>query len=275
MHSTTNWKPEGFTSLTPYLVVTRVAELLDFLRDGLGAEETFRAPAQDGRINHASVRLGNSILEMGEPPKGPYLPGALHYYVKDVDATYAKAMKAGAASIMAPKEMDYGDREADIQDASGNYWFIATHKHGKSYAPSGLRDLTSTIGVDGAARFIEFLEQAFGAKILGQHKTPDDKIGHAKIQVGDAVLETSDVHGEWKPRPVALHLYVPDTDDVFDRAIGAGGNSLSPVKDQPYGERSGGVTDPWGNHWYIATFLENLTLEEIEKREIAQKKAQA
>jgi PhnB protein len=83
-------------------------------------------------------------------------------------------------------------------------------------------------------------------------------------------MECSEAHGKWGPRPVALHLYVPDVDRTYRDALAAGGKSLSEVKDQFYGERNGAVVDAWGNHWYIATHTEDLTTEELMSRGASQ-----
>jgi PhnB protein len=95
-------------------------------------------------------------------------------------------------------------------------------------------------------------------------------VGHAKVRIGDSILECSEAHGEWGPQTATVHLYVPDVDAVYERALKAGTTSLSEPKDQFYRERSGGVMDEWGNNWYVATHKETLTKEEVEKRASAQ-----
>ncbi|HEX8695237.1 MAG TPA: VOC family protein [Longimicrobium sp.] len=121
--------PEGFHTVTPYLVVPGVARLIDFLREAFGAEELGRYAAPDGRIMHALVRIGDAMVEMGEPSEqwGP-MPGNLHLYVEDADAVYARALQAGATSLSEPDLKPYGDREAGVRDPSGNNWFIATRQ---------------------------------------------------------------------------------------------------------------------------------------------------
>ncbi|HUP20459.1 MAG TPA: VOC family protein [Gemmatimonadota bacterium] len=136
--------PEGFHSLTPYLVVDGVARLLDFLRDAFGAEEIGRYAAPDGRIMHAVVRIGDSMLEMGEPaPEWSPMPCGLHLYVEDADAVYARALEAGGVSLAEPSVKPYGDREAGVRDPSGNFWYIATRQEqvetGEGAQGSGLR----------------------------------------------------------------------------------------------------------------------------------------
>ena len=119
--------PEGFSTLTPYLVVPGVARLLEFLQAAFGAQEVGRYAAPDGRIMHAVVRIGDCPLEMGEPaPEWAPMPGALHLYVEDADAVYARALAAGGASLYEPVLKPYGERSAGVRDPSGNHWYIAT-----------------------------------------------------------------------------------------------------------------------------------------------------
>jgi PhnB protein len=265
--------PEGFHSVTPYLVVPGVARLMEFLKHAFGAEETIRATGQDGTIKHAAVRIGDSMVEMGEASKEwKAMVAGLHLYVKDAEETYGRAISAGAASLYEPQSMDYGDREGGITDPSGNQWYIGTRKSGH-FAPGGLRSVTPGFSVKGAAEFLGFLEKAFAANVVQKNEAPSGTVGHAKVCIGDSVLECSEAHGEWGPRPVAMHLYVPDVDAVYETALSAGATSLSEPKDQFYGERNGGVMDAWGNHWYIATHTEELTTEELMSRGAAREES--
>jgi len=119
--------PEGYNSVSPYLVVPGVAQLLEFVKEVFGAVERFRMPNADGQIMHAEVTIGDTVVMMGEGPhEGEVHPGYLHVYVPDADATYARALKAGATSIREPADQFYGDRNAGVRDASGNTWWIAT-----------------------------------------------------------------------------------------------------------------------------------------------------
>ena len=120
--------PDGFSSVTPYLIVTGVARLLDFLTQAFGADELSRHARPDGTIMHASVRIGDSVVMMGEPvsPWSP-MPASVHLYVPDVDATFKLAMAAGGVPLREPETAFYGDRTAGVKDPSGNHWWIATH----------------------------------------------------------------------------------------------------------------------------------------------------
>ena len=120
--------PEGHHTVTPYLVVEGVPKLIDFLKQAFGAEERLRMPRPDGTVMHAEVRIGDSIVMMGEP-MGEWkpMPGMLHLYVDDTDSLYKRALQAGATSLREPSDEFYGDRAAGVRDPSGNHWWIATH----------------------------------------------------------------------------------------------------------------------------------------------------
>jgi PhnB protein len=122
--------PDGYHSVTPYLVVQGTATLLDFLKQAFDAQEAF-PPMQrpDGTIMHAEVHIGDSVVMMGEAmSENPPMPGSIYLYVHDADAVYQRALQAGATSLMAPADQFYGDRSAGVKDPVGNRWWIATHK---------------------------------------------------------------------------------------------------------------------------------------------------
>jgi PhnB protein len=256
MTSKASYVPEGFHSLIPYLIGTNGGRLLTFLREGFGAEETFRMNRENGSVWHASMRLGDSVLEMGDPPPDKWrtMLAALHLYVPDVDAVYARALEAGGEKLYEPREMEYRDREGGVKDPAGNDWYIATHKAGKRHVPEGLRTVTPGMRVTGAAEFLKFLEKGFAAKVVSRDEGAGGVVAHAKARIGDSVLECAEANGKWGPRMVATHVYVPDCDAVFRSVIGAGASSQLEPTDQSYGERSGTAVDAWGNHWYIATY---------------------
>lgn len=114
--------------MTPYLTVSGVAKLIEFLKKAFRAKELLRMPRPDGTIMHAEVKIGNSIVMMGEPMPGfDAKPAVLYLYVKDTDKVYKRAMKAGAVSVKEPADQFYGDRNAMVNDPCGNMWGIATH----------------------------------------------------------------------------------------------------------------------------------------------------
>jgi len=120
--------PEGYQSVIPYLVIDGVAGLIEFLKTTFAAVEIERVPGPDGKVMHAEVRIGDSVVMMGDAcgTTGPS-PATLHVYLPDVDAAYQRALNAGATSIEAPTDKFYGDRSAGVADAWGNRWFMATH----------------------------------------------------------------------------------------------------------------------------------------------------
>jgi PhnB protein len=140
--------------------------------------------------------------------------------------------------------------------------------------PDGYPQLTPYICVDGAARAIQFYEKVFGAVERMRMPAPGDKIGHAELQIGGAVLMLSDEHPEFgalSPRtvggtPVTLSLYVDDVDSVHAKALAAGARELRPVRDEFYGDRSGQFEDPFGHKWNVATHVEDVSPEEMQRR---------
>jgi PhnB protein len=121
--------------------------------------------------------------------------------------------------------------------------------------PEGLHTVTPYLAGVGAAKLIEFLERAFGAKLEERHPRPDDpeKVMHSQILIGDSRIELGDVSDVMDARRFELHLYVEDVDAVFEKAVAAGARTLHAPTDQPYGDREAGIEDPMGNYWYIAT----------------------
>jgi len=132
--------------------------------------------------------------------------------------------------------------------------------------PSGYHSVTSYLFVPGAARLIEFLKAAFGAKLLSFHSGTDGRVNYALLKIGDSLVMLSEPRDPWKPMPCGIYLYVPDTDATYARAMAAGGMSLMEPADQFYGDRNAGVQDPSGNQWWIATHMEDVSPKELERR---------
>lgn len=120
--------PEGFRTVTPYLAIRGVAEVITFLTNAFDAKEMYAHRQADGSIMHAQVQIGDSIIMLGEAC-GDYqpMPGMLYLYVEDVDALYKKAIAAGGKSVKEPSDQFYGDRNAAVVDSGGNQWWLATH----------------------------------------------------------------------------------------------------------------------------------------------------
>lgn len=250
-----SWIPEGFHTVTPYLHPASASQLIDFLKSTFGAEELGRYPDVSGRIMHAAVRIGDSIIEMGEPEQPQ--PASLRAYVRDVDEVYRRALDAGAISLYEPVDQGYGDREAGVKDPQGNVWFISTALNVGDYKHPGLQDVGPYLFPLGASAFIDLLVEAFGAEIVGRYEAPDGRIMHADLKIGDSRILMGEAHDQWQPMPGGFHYYVPDVDVAYARALQAGAVSVRPPTDQPYGERSATVDDSQGNHWYIATRTAN------------------
>jgi len=119
--------PEGYSTVTPYLCVVEAAKLIEFLKQAFAAEVIVRMDGPDGSVMHAEVKIGDSIVMMGQVPAERATRAMLHLYVTDADATYKKALAAGATSVREMADQFYGDRSGGVRDAFGNDWHIATH----------------------------------------------------------------------------------------------------------------------------------------------------
>lgn len=252
---------EGFHTITPYLIVPGAAEFSDFLKAAFGAKERLRVPLPDGSLMHAEADLGGYVIEFADSnDQFPPRPAELHLYVSDADATYARALAAGATSIFAPVDQDYGDREAYVKDKFGNQWYIATPIRWTPPA-GGPPAVQPVFHPRGADQFMQFLKDAFDAEILGDvPRSPEGAVLHVTMQIGDNTLEIGEAHGQFQPVPCALHLYLPDTDAAYERALRAGATSTETPSDKPYGDRSAGVKDAFGFQWFLATHVKDITL---------------
>ena len=143
--------------------------------------------------------------------------------------------------------------------------------------PDGYPHVTPYLHVDGAAAAIDFYKNVFGARERMRMGGPGDRIGHAELEIGDSLVMLADEFPDMGVRgpksiggtPVTISVYVEDVDAVFDRAIGAGATSLRPVENQFYGDRTGTFEDPFGHHWNVATHVEDIAPDEMEKRAAA------
>ena len=140
--------------------------------------------------------------------------------------------------------------------------------------PEGYPRVTPYLIVDDGAAAIDFYTSVLGASERMRMGGPDGKVGHAELDIGDSVVMLADEHPEMGARgpktiggtPVLIHVYVEDADRVFESAIGAGATALQPVEDKFYGDRSGSFEDPFGHHWNVATHVEDIPPDEMEKR---------
>ena len=140
--------------------------------------------------------------------------------------------------------------------------------------PDGYHTATPYLIIRGAGDAIEFYKKAFGATELFRFPTPDGKIGHAEIKIGDSPIMLADEYpqmGYNSPQslggsPVSLMIYVEDVDTVFNRAVDAGATVKEAVQDKFYGDRIGTLTDPFGHVWHVSTHKEDVSTEEMERR---------
>jgi PhnB protein len=140
--------------------------------------------------------------------------------------------------------------------------------------PEGYPRVTPYLIVDDGAAAIDFYTSVLGATERMRMGGPDDKVGHAELEIGDSVIMLADEHpeiGAHGPKtvggtPVSLHVYVKDVDEVFRRATDAGAKELRPIENKFYGDRSGGFEDPFGHEWNVATHVEDVPPDEMEKR---------
>jgi uncharacterized glyoxalase superfamily protein PhnB len=130
----------------------------------------------------------------------------------------------------------------------------------------GFRAITPYLFAQNAAHLIEFISKAFGGEETYRKERPDGAITHAEMRVGDSMLMLGEATPQFGPMPTSIYLYVTDSDSVYERALSVGGVSVFPIMTLPNGERYGGVKDPFGNIWWIATHVEDVPLEEEERR---------
>lgn len=121
-------KPAGYNSVSPYLIVDGAASTIEFLKQTFGATELRRFPDDAGRLRHAEVRIDDTVVMLADPvpPDWPAVPAHVHIYVRDVDATYRKALAAGATSVQEPVQKGDADKRGGVKDAGGTTWWIAT-----------------------------------------------------------------------------------------------------------------------------------------------------
>jgi PhnB protein len=155
--------PEGFHTITPSLIVRNGAEAIDFYKRALGAQERMRMPTPDGKVSHAELQIGDSIIFLSEemPNMGGKSPqtvgtytGGLYLYVQDVDSAFKKAVTAGGKTTMPVSDMFWGDRMGQFTDPYGHVWSISTH----------VKDLSEREVEEGAKKFYAQMAQQMAQK---------------------------------------------------------------------------------------------------------------
>jgi uncharacterized glyoxalase superfamily protein PhnB len=141
--------------------------------------------------------------------------------------------------------------------------------------PARYHTITPSLTVRDATKMIEFYKQAFGAKLEGEpHRTPDGKVMHAEMKIGDSVFMFAEEFPDWGmlsplghdgKTGATFHVYTDDVDATYDRAVKAGATAVMPVADQFWGDRYGIVTDPSGHRWGLATHIRDVSEEELRE----------
>jgi uncharacterized glyoxalase superfamily protein PhnB len=236
----------GFTTVTPYVWV-KDRGFADFVIRAFDAVEASVAD-NPGHGIHRELRVGSSMLMIGEEGGVSARPVAFHVFVDDADAVFAKALQAGGTSLGEPADRPYGERSGFIRDPYGNHWYIATSL-GPTPVPEALRTVTPFLHAQDVSEYIGFLQRAFGAVEETRHEVGGGAIPYARVRIGDAAVEMG---GPADPMPGAYFLYAADVDAMYAQALAAGAKPLSPPAERPSGDRIGFVEDPLGNHWYIS-----------------------
>jgi PhnB protein len=146
--------------------------------------------------------------------------------------------------------------------------------------PEGHNHVSPYLIVNGAARALDFYKKAFGATELMRHTSPDGKVGHAEVRIGDTVVMLADEHpdhdahapGKFGGSPVSLHMYVEDVDTIWSQALAAGARIKRPLDNQFYGDRNGALEDPFGHTWNLSSHVEDVSMEELDRRVAAMMK---
>ena len=250
----------GFRSITPFIIHANAPELVEFLKTTFRAEELKRNTAGEAYGFYSEVRIGDTVIMIGGGTAASRgnLPSALHVYVDDCDAAYRRAIEAGATTLMGamgePADRPYGERSAFVQDAFGNYWYIATRL---ASAPAPAVDRGSVLAhvhPGGARKYIDFLKSAFDAEEL-MAVEHSGRVPHAEVRVGDAVLEMGEPDDRTGIPTNGFFLFVDDVDAAYQRALAAGATAVRPPDNIPYGLRSGIVRDPEGYLWWPARWI--------------------
>lgn len=130
----------------------------------------------------------------------------------------------------------------------------------------GFHTITPYLVTQDASRLIKFLLAAFGGELISKMNRPDGSVMHAEMRIGDSMLMLGERSTAFPAMPTSIYLYVPNCDAVHRQALEAGGSLISEVRDMPSGERYGGVKDPCGNIWWVATHVEDVPPEEQDRR---------
>jgi len=132
--------------------------------------------------------------------------------------------------------------------------------------PEGYHTVTPHLLAENVDKVINFLKSAFGAQEKFAMRMPDGNVMHAEMQIGDSMLMLGPAMGEFRPTPCMLFIYTEDADKLYQTAVKAGATPKEQMRDQFWGDRAGSVQDPFGNHWWIATHKEDVSMDELLRR---------
>jgi PhnB protein len=132
--------------------------------------------------------------------------------------------------------------------------------------PPGYHSITPFLMLNDIAGFLDFLRDAFEAQEIHRMPAPDGSVNHAQVRIGDSHILMGDPMGQHPQMPACIYFYVPNADAVYAQALKVGATSIAPPTDQFYGDRNAGVQDKWGNVWWFATHIEDVSESELQKR---------
>ncbi len=132
--------------------------------------------------------------------------------------------------------------------------------------PDGYHTVTPYLTVNNPGAVIDFLKKAFDAQEIFAMRDDKGNVQHAEVKIGDSMVMLGGAHDQWKARPSNFYLYVEDADAAYKKMVAAGGKSISEPETQFYGDRHGGVEDSEGNNWWVATHVEDVAPQELERR---------
>jgi PhnB protein len=272
------------TTAAPRIAFKSAAQAIEFYKAAFGATETMRFE-HEGKIPHAELMIGDSVIMVtDEWPEGGRFsaetlgnsPVAMALSVPNVDAFVQHAVDAGATIVRSVSDQFYGRREGTLSDPFGYLWSVSTVTEEMSVeemhrrmgeppqkprpavdpVPKGYRTVTPYVVAQDAPALLDFMKETFGAEENFRSIGSAGGI-HAEVRIGDSMLMIGGggqgLKWSGKSKVMGFHLYVPDCDATYKRALEAGGTSIAEPTDQPYGERSASVQDAAGNDWYIAT----------------------
>jgi PhnB protein len=254
-------------------IVDDVEAAIDFYRDRLGFDvESHPAPGF-ARLSRGGLKLlvnapgaGGAGRAGGDPKPGGW--NRVQLTVDDLQAV-VNDLHHTDVKFRGQVVEGNGGKQIVVEDPSGNPVELFEPAQSRSVhpIPDDAQVLTPFLSMDDVAAFIGFVEEAFKGTAVYTMTSADGVVRHCRLEVGGCQLMVSSGTGVFTPMPCMLHLYIDDVDVVFRSALHAGARSLREPTDEFYGDRSAGVEDPWGNQWWLATHVEDVSAADLERRE--------